>query len=149
LSKQEQQDRKNWVKKQYDDQIEDLKKIETIYVVGLRKSNNPNWDKGIWRYFGIYYVKNNKLERVWFYPELKKSLIPSCWDQDTHSFTDHVLGSDRTHEIVYSLYNKVYPYDPKNPKNDALEKMPKIEFLSYFDGNNDDYDEQEDQEGEF
>jgi hypothetical protein len=142
-------DSKSWEQKQYKDMIEDLKKIETIYVVGLRKSNNPNWDKGIWRHFGIYYIKDNKLERVFIYHTLKESQKPSSWDQDTNCFTDRVLGSDRTHEIVYSLYNKVYPYNPKKPQNnDALYKMPKIEFLSMFDGNNDDFDEQEQEEGE-
>lgn len=141
-------DSKSWEQQQYKELMEDLKKIDTIYVVGLRKSNNPNWDKGIWRHFGIYYVKDNKLERVFIYESLKPSQKPSCWDQETHSFTDHVLGSDRTHEIVYSLYNKVYPYNPKKPNNDALYKMPRIEFLSYFDGNNDEYDYREEEEEE-
>lgn len=132
-----------WEQKRYKEMLEDLKKIKEIYVLGLRKSVNPNWDEGHWRYFGVYYVKDNKLERVFIYHSLRESQKPSYWDQETNSFKCVALGTSRDHEIIYSLYHKVYP-----KSRDVLHKMPEIRFLSYFDGNSDDLDELEREEGE-
>lgn len=124
-----------WEKNQIKQQKEDLKNLDVIYVIGLRKSVNTAWDAGIWRHFDIRYIKDNKLERVFFYNGTPEK--PSLWNHEYRCFESHVLGSNRFHEIVYSLYTNVYDGDP----NEGLSKMPRIEFLSSFDGDEDKQEE--------
>ena len=44
----------------------ELEDVDTIYVVGIAKGTNPRWDKGIWRKFRLYYIKNCKLKQIYF-----------------------------------------------------------------------------------
>lgn len=90
-------------KEYYQDVLKDVKKL---YVAGVKRGTNPNWDRGIWRLFNVYFInKDNELERVWFGNDKD---VPSCWSQSKNEnlkwyFKENVLGSDRVFEIVYSL----------------------------------------------
>jgi hypothetical protein len=89
---------------------EELKDTKVIYVVGIAKGTNPAWDRGIWRKFRLYYVKDGELREIWFSAEEKDT--PPLWVpiRKTKSgkwkggyFESKVLGMDRAFEIIYQL----------------------------------------------
>ena len=81
----------------------ELKGIKNIYVVGLNKSTNRNWDAGHWNNFQCYYIKNKELHRIWLYFADSAHWINPKPDFKGGYFHNSVLGSDRIFEIVYSL----------------------------------------------
>ena len=83
------------------DLIKQLENVSTIYVVGITKGTNPNWDKGIWRTFRLFYVRNNQLNQI-LIEEIDAANCPN-WNKRKHLFESRVLGMDRTFEIVYNL----------------------------------------------
>jgi hypothetical protein len=93
-----------------DELKQELKDVKTIYVVGIAKGTNPQWDRGIWRRFRLYYVKDGELREIWFGAEEKDT--PPLWVplRKTKSgewkggyFESKVLGMDRAFEIVYQF----------------------------------------------
>jgi len=86
----------------------ELKDVDTIYVVGTHISTNANWDKGIWDRFSLYYIKDNKLKKIF----IEGDDIPAYWEPLRKNkkgywiggyFKCKALGTDRVFEIVYSL----------------------------------------------
>ena len=83
-----------------------LKDVKTIYVVGVKKSTNRNWDAGHWNTFSMYFInKQNTLEIIWFGDDKDK---PAHWKKTEkldrmYHFKDRVLGMDRIFDIVYGL----------------------------------------------
>jgi len=85
----------------------ELKNVDTIYVVGIAKGTNPRWDKGIWRKFKLFYIKDGILISI--YPEKE---FPPNWvvPHQTKSgnwiggyFESKTLNMDRVFEIVYNF----------------------------------------------
>ena len=81
-----------------------------VYVVGIAQGTNPNWDKGLWRKFSIFYISDGELKKIWFNDRDKE--VPPHWVRlhKTKSgnwvggyFESRALGMDRVFEIVYSL----------------------------------------------
>lgn len=99
-----------------EDIIKELENVSTIYVVGITKGTNPNWDKGIWRTFRLFYTdKNNNMVRI-----DGNSDIPN-WNYKKNLFESKALGMDRMFEITYNLSHYLYG------NGDKL----KHQFLSY------------------
>ena len=103
---------------------EELKDVKTLYVVGIKRGTNPHWDRGIWRKFRVYYIKDGELKQLWIDKDEKN--IPAYWVplHKTKSgnwvggyFECAGLGSDRVFEIVYSigvwLYGDGYKFKAK------------------------------------
>ena len=93
---------------------EELKGIKDIYVVGLSKSTNRNWDSGHWNNFQCYYIKNNEPKRIWLsFADAAHWKKPKP-DYKGGYFHNSVLGMDRIFDIVYSLgiylYNDGYHF---------------------------------------
>ena len=82
---------------------EKLKDVKTIYVVGISKSTNSNWDRGHWNNFQWYYIKDNDLVRIWLYFADQAHWINPKPDIKGGYFHNSVLGMDRVFDIVYSL----------------------------------------------
>lgn len=80
---------------------EELKDIKTLYIVGITKGTNPRWDRGIWRTFRVYYLKDGELRNIFINSE--KDDYPSCWNPKKGLFESRVLGMDRVLDIVSSL----------------------------------------------
>jgi len=105
---------------------EALKEVDKIYVVGIDQGKG-SWDRGIWRKFRLYYIKNGDLVQI----TIEGDDHPTYWvpRHMTKSgkyigayFENAGLGSDRVFEIVYSLGQWLY-YDGYKFK---------AEFLSYL-----------------
>ncbi len=94
-----------------------LKDVTTIYVVGIKRGTNPNWDRGIWRKFRLFFLnQKGELEHI-FFGEEKHPEAPPHWvpRHQTRSgnwvggyFETSTLGMDRTFEIVYGLGQWLY-----------------------------------------
>lgn len=82
---------------------EKLKDIKNIYVVGLNKSSNSHWDRGLWNNFQCYYIKDNEPIRIWLYQADKSHWIKPKPDFKGGYFHNSVLGMDRVFDIVYGL----------------------------------------------
>jgi hypothetical protein len=93
-------------KKELQNELQDVKEL---YFVG-----NQSWSK-----FDVYYVKGNRLCKVWIDPE--ETDTPPHWiKRHTNRkgywiggyFTNSVIGSDRTYEIAIALARWLYdqPY---------------------------------------
>ena len=91
----------------------ELEDVDTIYVVGVKRGTNPNWDRGIWRKFRAYYVKDGKLEEIWIEGEDH----PAVWipRHKTKSgrwvggyFEVSSLGENRVFRLVYELGRWLY-----------------------------------------
>lgn len=107
------------IKDEYREELRYLKKNQELpnlklYVVGIDKGSG-NWDRGIWRKFSIYYLKDKRLTRIW----LSNADCPH-WVKPKENlkggyFEDRVLGMDRIFDIVYSLgmwlFNDGYYFD--------------------------------------
>ncbi len=78
----------------------ELKDVKILYVVGRKKGTNPNWDRGIWREFNIYYIKDGELKRIYFD---ENEECPVYWKKKKGCFICRALGTDRVFEIVYDL----------------------------------------------
>ena len=106
----------------------ELEGVDTIYVVGIKRGTNPRWDKGIWRKFRLYYIKDGELREIW----IEGDDAPSYWvpRHKTRSgrwvggyFECGALGMDRTWAIVYELSRWLY--------GDSY-RFRRV-FLSYYD----------------
>jgi hypothetical protein len=88
---------------------QELKDVKTIYVVGIARGTNPAWDRGIWRRFRLYYVKDGELKEIWFGAEEEDT--PPFWVPIKKTkggwkggyFETSILGMDRAFAIVYHL----------------------------------------------
>jgi len=89
--------------------IEELKEVKKLYVVGIYISTS-NWDRGLWKRFSIYYVKDNNLKRLVIDDDEKD--LPTYYvpfhktkggNRIGGYFENDALGSDRVFDIVYSL----------------------------------------------
>lgn len=104
----------------------ELKDVDTIYVVGIKRGTNAYYDRGIWRKFRLYYIKNGELREIWIEdddhpPEwIPRHKTRSCKWVGGY-FESRVLGMDRTFQIVYSLGRWLY--------GDGYKF--KVRFLSY------------------
>lgn len=85
----------------------ELKDVDVLYVAGVKRGTTA-WDRGIWRKFRVYYIKNGVLKQIY----IEGDDHPACWVplHQTPSgrwrggyFEAKVLGSDRVYEIAYSL----------------------------------------------
>lgn len=83
-----------------------LENVSTIYVVGITRGTNPHWDKGIWRTFDLYYIRNNQLERIFIPDEIADEV--GNWKKNKNLFESRALGLDRTFEIVYNLSSYLF-----------------------------------------
>jgi len=86
----------------------ELENVKTIYVVGIAKETGAN--RGVWRKFRLYYIKDGKLEQVWIDPD--ESDTPPNWvplhktkrgDWKGGYFESSALGVNRAFEVVYHL----------------------------------------------
>ena len=76
-------------------------------MVGITRGTNPKWDKGIWRTFHLYYIKDNTLKQIFIDNGLQWSGVLN-WNERKRCFESKVLGMDRTFEIVYNLSDWLY-----------------------------------------
>jgi len=103
--------------------IEQLKKdLEEadyqIYIVGVKRDKYK-----IWKYFRAYYIKNNKLEQI-FFPQYiceKTQKCPHLWDENKGVFVVNGYGVDRTFLLAYELSKYLF--------NDGYKL--KSQFLNY------------------
>jgi len=98
-------DKKYWRK--------ELRHTDTIYVVGIKRGTNPNWDRGIWRKFRVYYVKDGELGEIF----IQGDDYPTVWipRHKTRSgrwrggyFEVSSLGENRVFRIAYELGRWLY-----------------------------------------
>ena len=94
---------------------EELKDVKELYFVG-----NETWTK-----FDVYYVKDGELVRLWI--DVNENDLPRFWVKLHYTrsgryiggyFENHVIGSDRTYEIMLALgewlYNEPYRFKAVN-----------------------------------
>jgi hypothetical protein len=79
----------------------ELKNIKTIYCVGITRGTNPNWDKGIWRTFRLYYIKDGELRQI--FPTGEEAEKLKTWKAKKGVFESRVLGMDRCFNILMDL----------------------------------------------
>ncbi|MCD6406688.1 hypothetical protein J7L81_02295, partial [Candidatus Aerophobetes bacterium] len=94
----------------------ELENVDKIYVVGIAKGTNPHWDRGIWRKFKLYYIKDGELKPIF----IEGEDYPTYWIplHKTKSgkwkggyFECNALGLSRVDEIVYRLSLWLYGKD--------------------------------------
>lgn len=113
---------------------EELKDVQTLYVVGTNISTNANWDRGIWNRFQLYYIKNGKLHRIFITADQAKLTKPAHWSAAKRAFVNSVLGMDRVFDTVSSFGEWLY-YDEQQNKS-LIENAGtrfSYEFLSWRD----------------
>jgi hypothetical protein len=84
----------------------ELENVSAIYAVGITKGTNPNWDKGIWRTFRLFYIKDGILNSIIIDEEDAKNC--PYWNARKKVFESRVLGSNRVFGIVYGLSNWLF-----------------------------------------